>query len=77
MSRIRPRDPPARAFEDAEAWWAASGDGQPLGYSNLPAAMDSTPAARRNKIARYFEPTEDEPAAGQKPRPRPTAPLPT
>src|SRR3954471_23332258 len=31
-----------RAAADPEAWWAEHGDGQPLGYSNLLAALAPT-----------------------------------
>src|SRR3712207_6458297 len=45
-----PQDPTAadRAAQDPEAWWAENGDGQPLGYSNLLAALAPTQAARRD-----------------------------
>lgn len=45
---------------DAEKWWAAAGDGQPLGYSNLLERLAPTPAARRALLAGFFEPTEDD-----------------
>jgi hypothetical protein len=57
---------PDRALDDPEAWWAEHGDGHPLGYSNLLEALASTPAARRNLIARLLRATEDEVDEGQK-----------
>src|SRR4051794_39666867 len=39
-------DAPDLASADPEAWWAEHGDGQPLGYSNLLAALAPTPSAR-------------------------------
>ncbi|MGY1825982.1 SIR2 family protein [Blastococcus sp. SYSU DS0541] len=55
-----------RAAADPEAWWAEHGDGQPLGYSNLLAALASTQAARRDLLAGFFEPTEDDAEQGLK-----------
>lgn len=51
---------------DPEAWWADNGDGEPLGYSNLLAALASTPAARRALIASFFEPTDEDRENGLK-----------
>jgi hypothetical protein len=51
---------------DPETWWLAHGDGQPLGYSGLLAALASTPAARRALLAGFFEPTEEDRAQGLK-----------
>lgn len=45
---------------DPELWWQEHGDGQPLGYSGLLAALASTPAARRALLAGFFEATEEE-----------------
>lgn len=66
-----PDDPDAgpRAVEtDAavEQWWAYHGDAEPLGYSNLLAALAPTPAGRRALLAGFFEPTEEEADAGLK-----------
>jgi hypothetical protein len=57
-----PQDPTAadRAAQDPEAWWAENGDGQPLGYSNLLAALAPTQAARRDLLAGFFEPTDED-----------------
>ncbi len=52
------------AVEDPEQWWAAQGDGAPLGYSNLLTALGATPAARRALLAGFFEPTDDDVAGG-------------
>lgn len=54
------------AAADPEAWWAKHGDGQPLGYSNLLAAMAPTSAGRRAVLARFFEPSEQDRDAGLK-----------
>lgn len=61
-------DPAAadRAAEKPEAWWAEHGDGQPLGYSNLLAALGPTQAARRDLLAGFFEPTDDDAEQGRK-----------
>jgi len=63
-----PDDPGAaeRAAEDPEAWWQDNGDGQALGYSNLLAAMAPTGAARQALLASFFEPSEEDVAAGLK-----------
>lgn len=57
---------PDRAAQDPEGWWAEHGDGAPLGYSNLLAAVAPTPAARRALLAGFFEPDEDDTADGLK-----------
>ncbi|CAN7367961.1 SIR2 family protein [Knoellia sp. LjRoot47] len=54
------------AAEDPEGWWSEHGDGQALGYSNLLAAMASTKAARRDLLAEFFEPTDEDLEAGLK-----------
>ncbi|SDY62762.1 SIR2-like domain-containing protein [Geodermatophilus africanus] len=59
-------DAAARAAADPEAWWAEHGDGQPLGYSNLLAALAPTQAARRDLLAGFFEPSEDDAEQGLK-----------
>lgn len=46
------------AAADPDAWWDSNGDGQPLGYSNLLAALAPTPAARQALLAGFFEPGE-------------------
>jgi hypothetical protein len=51
---------------DPEAWWAAHGDGQPLGYSNLLAALAPTAAARQHVLAGFFEPGERDEETGAK-----------
>jgi hypothetical protein len=63
-----PGDPGAAdaAAADPEAWWGAHGDGQPLGYSNLLAALAPTPAARQHLLSRFFEPGEEDAEAGSK-----------
>ncbi|WP_236825310.1 MULTISPECIES: SIR2 family protein [unclassified Blastococcus] len=63
-----PGDPeaPGRAAADPEAWWAEHGDGQELGYSNLLAALAPTQAARRDLLAGFFEPTDDDAEQGLK-----------
>lgn len=63
-----PDDPDAAdaAAADPDAWWASNGDGQPLGYSNLLAALAPTPAARQSLLAGFFEPGESDAEAGQK-----------
>ncbi|GCD21551.1 hypothetical protein CTKZ_31130 [Cellulomonas algicola] len=55
---------------DADAWWAAEGNGEPLTYSGLLEALASTPAARRALLARFFEDDDDTPPGELK---RPTA----
>jgi hypothetical protein len=54
------------AEADPEAWWDSNGDGQPLGYSNLLAALAPTPAARQALLAGFFEPVEGDAEAGLK-----------
>lgn len=54
------------ATADPEQWWAQHGDGEPLGYSNLLAALGSTPASRRALLAGFFEPSDDDVADGLK-----------
>ncbi len=54
------------AAADPEAWWGAHGDGQPLGYSSLLAALAPTPAARQHLLAGFFEPGEEDADAGSK-----------
>jgi hypothetical protein len=54
------------ASADPEAWWAKHGDGQPLGYSNLLAAMAPTSAGRRAVLARFFEPSDEDREDGLK-----------
>ena len=63
-----PDDPDAsnRAVVDPEAWWAANGDGQPLGYSNLLAALAPTASGRRGLLAGFFEPSAEDAEAGLK-----------
>ncbi len=63
-----PHDPDAadRAAQDPDGWWSDHGDGNPLGYSNLLAAVAPTPAARRGLLAGFFEPSEDDAEAGFK-----------
>lgn len=51
---------------DAEAWWGENGDGQPLGYSGLLEALASTPAARRQLLAGFFEASDEDREAGKK-----------
>lgn len=54
------------AYADPETWWERHGDGDPLGYSNLLAAMAQRPAARRALLAGFFEPSEDDLESGLK-----------
>lgn len=54
------------ATADPEAWWADHGDGEPLGYSNLLAALAGTSAARQALLAGYFEPTDEDREEGSK-----------
>lgn len=54
------------AVADPDGWWDEHGDGQPLGYSNLLAALGATPAARRAQLAGFFEPTEEDLESGLK-----------
>jgi hypothetical protein len=54
------------AAGDPDAWWDRNGDGQPLGYSNLLAALAPTPAARQALLAGFFEPDEGDAEAGRK-----------
>lgn len=54
------------AAADPEAWWAAHGDGQPLGYSNLLGALAPMPAARQHLLAGFFEPGDADAEAGSK-----------
>lgn len=63
-----PEDPeaPNRAAADPEAWWAEHGDGEQLGYSNLLAALAPTQAARRDLLAAFFEPTDEDAEQGLK-----------
>ena len=63
-----PGDPGAAdaAAADPEAWWDSNGDGQPLGYSSLLAALAPTPAARQALLAGFFEPAESDAEAGLK-----------
>ncbi len=63
-----PNDPEAadRAAADPEAWWNEHGDGEELGYSNLLAALAPTQAARRDLLADFFEPTEEDVEQGLK-----------
>jgi hypothetical protein len=51
---------------DAEAWWHANGDGDPLGYSSLLERLGSTRGARRALLAGFFEPDDDDRDAGRK-----------
>lgn len=55
-----------KAYDDPESWWAEHGDGHPLGYSNLLAALAPTPAARQALLAGFFEPTEEDVESGLK-----------
>jgi hypothetical protein len=56
----------ATATADPEAWWTEHGDGEPLGYSNLLAALAGTSAARQALLAGYFEPSEDDREEGSR-----------
>jgi NAD-dependent SIR2 family protein deacetylase len=51
---------PQLAYDDPEGWWAANGDGNPLGYSNLLGSLAPTPSARTAMLAGFFEPTEED-----------------
>lgn len=55
-----------KAHDDPESWWIEHGGGEPLGYSNLLAALAPTPAARHALVAGFFEPTQDDLEAGLK-----------
>ncbi len=55
-----------QARADPAAWWVENGDGEPLGYSNLLAALAPTPAARRGLLAGFFEPSEEDLEVGNK-----------
>jgi hypothetical protein len=59
-------DAASQVGDDPEAWWAAHGDGEPLGYSRLLGALASTPAARQALLAGYFEPSEADREEGLK-----------
>ena len=54
------------AAADPNAWWDSNGDGRPLGYSNLLAALAPTPATRQALLAGFFEPDERDAEAGHK-----------
>ncbi|MCU1621307.1 MAG: SIR2-like protein [Frankiales bacterium] len=54
------------AAEDPEAWWAEHGDGQPLGYSNLLAALAPSSAARQGLLRSFFQATPEEVEQGLK-----------
>lgn len=56
----------ALAVNDPEAWWAEHGDGEPLGYSSLLAAIAPSSAARQGLMAEYFIPTDEDRDAGRK-----------
>jgi hypothetical protein len=51
---------PQLAYDDPEGWWAANGDGEPLGYSNLLGSLAPTAPARTALLAGFFEPTEED-----------------
>lgn len=51
---------------ESEGWWAANGDGRPLGYSSLLEALADTAPARRALLARFFEPSESDRESGLK-----------
>ena len=55
-----------RAAADPEGWWERHGDGQPLGYSSLLAALAPTAAVRRGMLAGFFEPSAEDAEAGLK-----------
>lgn len=59
-------DAVAAARSDPEAWWLEHGDGQPLGYSSLLAALAPSSAARRQLLAGFFEPSEEDREEGRK-----------
>lgn len=63
-----PTDPdaPEHAVAEPEAWWAHNGDGEALGYSNLIASLGVTAASRRDLVAGFFEPTDEERETGAK-----------
>ena len=42
-----------KAHDDPESWWIEHGGGEPLGYSNLLAALAPTPAARQALLAGF------------------------
>ena len=54
------------AAKEPEAWWLENGDGQPLTYSNLLAAVAAAPAARQALVAGFFEPTQEDLETGRK-----------
>lgn len=56
----------ALAAEDPEAWWAAYGDGSPLGYSSLLAAIAPSSAARQGLLKEYFVASRADREAGLK-----------
>ena len=49
-----------------EAWWAAHGDGSPLGYSSLLAAIAPSSAARQGLLKEYFVASDEDREAGLK-----------
>src|SRR4051794_16679693 len=55
-----------QAAANPDAWWAEHGDEQPPGYSNLLAALAPTQAARRDLLAGFFEPTDEDAEQGAK-----------
>lgn len=57
---------PEAAAEHPEEWWVVHGDGEKLTYSGLLGALAPTSAARQGLLAGFFEPTEEELAAGEK-----------
>ncbi|VEG42743.1 Uncharacterised protein [Mycolicibacterium flavescens] len=54
------------AAADPETWWIEHGDGEPLGYSSLLAAIAPTSAARQGLLAEYFVPTDEDRQEGRK-----------
>ncbi|GAA1754422.1 SIR2 family protein [Nostocoides vanveenii] len=62
-----PDDPAslAAAQADPEQWWRGNHGGD-LGYSSLLEALAPTQAARQGLLASFFEPTDDDRAAGVK-----------
>jgi hypothetical protein len=56
----------ALAAADPEAWWSTHGDGSPLGYSSLLAAIAPSSAARQGLLKEYFVASEEDRAADLK-----------
>ncbi len=63
-----PADPTAgeKARSDPKQWWSEHRPGQELNYSDLLQALGPSPATRRDLLAGFFEPTQEDLADGRK-----------